>query len=219
MQRIATLSRVAQIGIAGLTLALAAPGPAEAADPPGATKREERDTALEAFKAGHEAVIKLARRHASTGKLQAKVDGLLDYDWIAKTALGGADKYAETCGSQCAEFESLLKQLIRENYLRLVRKADKHDVEYVDQVRNRLGNAFKVKTKVKVDRNGRTQTVVIAYVMRQVGGLWQVQDIITDDVSLARTYKYEFNRIMRRGGIDSVIETLQSKLTELAAKK
>ena len=171
-------------------------------------------SAIEAFKAQHEAVVKLVKDNASDAKLQAAVDGLLDYDWIAQAALGGPSNYAGVCQSRCDEFEALLTQLIRENYLRMIRKAEKHPVDYVGQVAGKDG-VYKVTTRIKVDKNGREQVVTVEYVMHQIGGTWQVRDIITDDVSLAKTYRYEFNKIAKSNGIDGIIRKLEDKLAKL----
>ncbi|NVB41787.1 ABC transporter substrate-binding protein [Pseudenhygromyxa sp. WMMC2535] len=177
---------------------------------------QAEDSAIEAFKAKHETVVKLVKERASDDKIQAKVDGLLDYDWLAKAALGGPDNFSKVCGERCDEFEELLTKLIRENYLRMIRKAEKHPVEYVGQVAGRNG-LYKVTTRVKIQKNGREQTVTVDYVMHKVDGTWHVRDIITDDVSLARTYQYEFNKIAKAEGIGGIISKLEEKLAKLGA--
>ena len=48
-------------------------------------------------------------------------------------------------------------------------------------------------------------------------GKWQVRDIITDEVSLAKTYRYEFNKIAKGEGIDGIISKLEDKLQKLDA--
>lgn len=170
-------------------------------------------SAIEAFKSQHEAVVDLVKQSASDKDLQAKVDKLLDYDWIAKAALGGPDNYEEVCQTRCSEFDALLTQLIRENYLRMVRKAGNHPIEYVGQTVGKSG--VKVTTRIKIDKNGREQVVTVDYVMHQIDGRWQVRDIITDDISLAKNYRYEFNKIAKSQGIDGIIRKLKDKLAEL----
>lgn len=171
--------------------------------------------AIEAFKAKHEAVIALVKQGAGDDKLQAKVDGLLDYDYLAKAALGGPNNYSEVCQTRCDEFDALLTRLIRENYLRMIHKAEKHPVEYVGQVAGK-NDVYKVTTRVKIDKNGREQVVTVEYVMHKRGdGSWQVRDIITDDVSLAKTYRYEFNKIAKAQGIEGILRKLEDKLGKL----
>ena len=118
------------------------------------------------------------------------------------------------CGSRCDEFEDLLTKLIRQNYLRMIRKAEKHPVEYVGQVAGK-NDVYKVTTRVKIDKNGREQVVTVDYVMHKINGNWQVRDIITDDVSLSKTYRYEFNKIAKSEGIDGIIRKLGDKLASL----
>jgi phospholipid transport system substrate-binding protein len=174
--------------------------------------------AVGAFKTKHEAVVTLVKQTADDAKLQKELDSLLDYDWLAEQSLGGSENFAKVCGDRCDEFEKLLGELIRENYLRMVRKAEKHPVEYVGQVEGKNG-LYKVTTKIKVDKNGREQTVVVEYVMHQGSdGNWQVRDIITDEVSLAKTYRYEFNKIAKAEGIDGIIRKLEDKLAKLDAE-
>lgn len=193
--------------IAALSLSLALLLPAVAIAEGGAG-------AIDAFKQSHGDVTTLVDSGADTSKIQAMVDGLLDYDWIAKAALGGPSRYAEACGERCDEFKALLTELIRENYLKRIKAKDRGTVEYLgEDVREK---ATKVDTRVTfVDKEGKTQVVEIDYVMHKVDGKWQVRDIITEGVSLAKNYKYEINRLHVEGGMDKVITTLQKKLEEV----
>lgn len=175
---------------------------------------QAEESAIEAFKAKHEVVVELVKKRATDEALQTKVDGLLDYGWLAQAALGGPDNYQTVCQTRCAEFDALLTKLIRENYLRMIRKAESHPVEYVGQTAGKSG-IYKVTTRVKISKNGREQTVTVEYVMHQIDGQWQVRDIITDDISLAKTYRYEFNQIAKSQGIDGIIRKLEDKLQNL----
>ncbi len=121
--------------ISCLALPAATLGPAEA----DAAGPQAADGAMEAFKAKHERVIKKVKKRASTASLQKELDTLLDYGWIARAALGGKAKYDQSCAPRCDEFEKLLTRLIRENYLRLIRKAEDHPVEYVNEIKGRKG--------------------------------------------------------------------------------
>jgi phospholipid transport system substrate-binding protein len=147
--------------------------------------------------------------------IQKEVDGLLNYAWIAKTALGGTKGRADKkCEPRCAEFETALGNLIRQNYLKRLHDADQGNVQYVGE--EKRARASKVTTKVKFKRDGVDQEIEVAYVMRAENGKWQVVDIITDGVSLVKNYKYEFNQILRDEGIDGLIKRLQTKLDDLA---
>jgi ABC-type transporter MlaC component len=171
--------------------------------------------AIDAFKQSHQEVTALVDAGADASKIQLMVDGMLDYDFLTKAALGGPKRYAEACGDRCDEFKALLTKLIRENYLKRIKAKNRGTVEYQgEEVREK---ATKVDTKVTfVDKDGKTQVVEIDYVMHKVDGKWQVRDIITEGVSLAKNYKYEINRLYVEGGMDKVITTLQKKLDEVS---
>lgn len=195
-----------------LALALfGAAGTAQAADNPA--------SALEAFKSSHQSVVGLVHDKAGSDKIEAEVDALLDYEWIAHAALGGERRYAKKCEPRCPEYEALLAELIRENYLKRIRQADSGTVEYLgEEVRK---DKAKVDTRVTFEKDGETQTLEISYVMHWIpaddgSGHWVARNIITDGVSLAKTYRYEFGKILRDEGIDGLISRLQTKLADIA---
>jgi phospholipid transport system substrate-binding protein len=176
--------------------------------------RRPRKEAMATFKEKHGQVIRLVKAKASSKRIEQRVDQLLDYEWLAQSALGGPKRFKKRCEPRCDEFKALLTRLIRENYLKRIRLSDRGDVEYVGE--DRRPRASKVTTRVSFEKNGRRQVIEVAYVMHRVEGAWQVRDIITDGVSLARNYKYEFNKVLRDGGIDELMRRLQAKLDTLA---
>jgi phospholipid transport system substrate-binding protein len=194
---------------------LAAETADEAAAPAEAAEAEPKTSALDTFKKAHETVLLYQRSGVKEDVIQKEVDALLNYKWIAKTALGGTKKGAERkCEPRCDEFEMLLGNLIRQNYLRRLRDADKGTVEYLGE--DKRARASKVTTRVKFNKDGVDQQVEVAYIMRAENGKWQVVDIVTDGVSLVKNYKFEFGQIMRDEGIDGLLKRLQTKLDDLA---
>lgn len=194
--------------------ALLADADADAAAAP-ANAGEPDQTAMETFQKAHETVLLYVRSKVKDDVIQKEVDDLLDYAWIAKAALGGKNRAEKRCEPRCAEFETLLARLIRENYLKRIAQADTGKVEYVGE--EKRAKASKVTTRVTYTKDGTEQKVEVAYVMRHDNGRWQVVDIITDGVSLAKNYRYEFNKILRdEGGIDGLIKRLETKLADLA---
>lgn len=172
--------------------------------------------ALDTFKAGHARVVDLVKKGAASAAIERQVDGLLDYGALAQESLGGPARYAERCGARCAEFEALLGRLIRENYLRRLRSDRAHAVDYLGEEQRARGT--RVMTAVSYNKDGKDERVAVDYVMHEVDGRWQVRDIVTDGVSLARNYKYEFNQILKQDGIDGLIARLEGKLALLARK-
>ena len=172
--------------------------------------------ALETFQTRHSKVIQLIQERASNDKIQAEVDRLLDYRSLVETSLGGAIRYPGRCEPRCAEFEELLARLIRENYLKRIKTDKKYELAYVGEDKRPL--TTRVTTQIKHTKNGKEEVVEVVYVMHKVGDDWKVEDIVTEGVSLAKNYKFEFNKILKDQGIDELIRRLENKLTELAKK-
>lgn len=188
--------------VVAVTLALLAPSAASAAG------------AQETLRTRHARVVEQVKQRVDDAALQREVDGLLDYHALAQDSLGGPARYAEQCGSRCADFEAALTRLIRDNYLRRLRTEREHTVEHVgEEVRAR---GVLVKTLVSFTKEGKVETLAVDYLMHEVEGRWLVRDIITDGVSLARNYKYEFGQILKKDGIDGLIARLEAKNAELA---
>lgn len=175
-------------------------------------------SASETFKAQHAKVVELVKQRAEPETLAKEVDALLDYRALAEASLGGPARYAGKCEPRCAEFEVLLARLIRENYLKRIRTDKKYDLTVVSE-ETKVSGDIHVVTNISLSRDGKPEVVEVVYVMHAVGETFKVQDIITDGVSLAKNYKFEFNKIIREQGIDELIARLESKLVELAAKK
>ena len=190
---------------AGLCLLITAGFAFEASAAPSAT-------ATETFRSHHTQVSELTRTRAKTEKIEAAVDGLLDYHALAVDSLGGAKRFSDRCAQRCDEFEALLARLIRENYMRRVRTDKDHKVTYVGE--ETRGSSVRVKTHVEYEKDGRPVVVEVTYVMHEVDNRWLVRDIITDGVSLARNYKYEFNQLIKKDGIDGLVARLETKLGE-----
>ncbi|MBC8070535.1 MAG: ABC transporter substrate-binding protein [Deltaproteobacteria bacterium] len=171
-------------------------------------------SALEEFKKRHETVLLLVKTKVADAAIQAEVDRLLDYKWIAAAALGGKGRSDKRCDPRCAEYEDLLSRLIRQNYLKRITQAETGKVEYLGE--ERRAKASKVTTRVTFTKDGVDQKVEVAYIMHIVDGQWFVRDIITDGVSLSKNYRYEFNKIMRDEKIDGLIARLETKLADLA---
>lgn len=53
--------------------------------------------------------------------------------------------------------------------------------------------------------------IPIDYSMEKVGAEWKVYDVVIDGASLVTTYRGTFNDQIQRGGIDSLVKTLQDR--------
>lgn len=196
----------------------------KAVAPSAPSKKDIGAQALKTFQSRHKTVMALVAKKAKDADLFAQVDALLNYQALAHAALGaGSSGYAGVCKSKCGAFEAALTELIRSNYLRFIRKAKDGQVEYTGVQVGKKGNAVKIATKVTPGKGkSRTKEVQVSYVLKKSGDHWKVVDIITEGVSLRKTYRYEFQKIMERpgtqGGIDAVVAKIKLKLAELSKK-
>jgi len=224
MRKILTTLTLASLAFGVPAAASAAPADPSAEAPvaaaPAAVPAAPTSTALETFRESEQKVNALADGGADTKTLESAVDALLDYEWLSTAALGGSKKYAKRCGDRCTEFNDLLSKLIRRNYLKRISARDEGEVVIVDQqIKVRKGREVaKVNTIVVFNgprEEGQPTTVDVSYVMHAVNGHWQVRDIRTDGLSLAKVWQHDFVELHKEGGIDLVISSLESKLVEL----
>ena len=200
--------------LACLGLFVASISPAEAGESAEPSETAPEMSASETFRSQHAVVTELTRARADRTKIEAAVDVLLDYHSLTVQALGGAKRSADRCADRCEELEHLLARLIRDNYMRRVRTDRDHTVRFLGE--ETRGKSVRVKTEVEYSKEGRPVIVEVTYVMHASAGRWQVRDIITDGVSLARNYKYEFHKILNKDGIDGLIARIESKVSLVA---
>jgi len=60
--------------------------------------------------------------------------------------------------------------------------------------------------------------VAVDYSMEKTGNGWKVYDVAIEGVSLVQNYRSTFNGEIKRGGIDGLIQALDDKNRQLAAK-
>lgn len=194
-----------------LVVALTA-APAQAADAP---------TATETLQTSYGTIVKMVDEGVDNQALQTEVDAFLDYKWIARSSLGGAKNYKKKCGERCDEFEALLTRLIRRNYTRRVEGLNKGTVEYLREEVRKQGTKAKVDTRITfTNKEGAHQEMKISYIMHLTdAGTWVCHNIFTDGVNMSKTYKTEFRKIYKKGGIDALIAQLETKLADVDADK
>lgn len=135
---------------------------------------------------------------------------LLDYTELCKRALGEHwDKMAE---KQRTEFVATLKELIERNYVKQLRTNLDYDVNYGEESIN--GQEAKVVTTIKLRTKGKLTDAQIEYRMISGAAGWKVYDVITDELSLVRNYRSQFQRIIAGQGYDGLITKMKTKLTE-----
>jgi phospholipid transport system substrate-binding protein len=143
--------------------------------------------------------------------IKALAGGLLDYDELGKRAM--AQHWAKLTPAQQKEFVATLRELIERNYVKQLRSNLDYQVAYKGEQLE--GEEATVTTTVKVKTAGKNTDAEIVYKMRKLAdGTWRVWDVITDEVSLVRNYRTQFNKIITEKSYDELIKKMKSKLNE-----
>jgi phospholipid transport system substrate-binding protein len=176
-------------------------------------------TPLSTLKAKNGEVDKLLRNKVEKGtpaeqkqkdEIKQLAATLLDYDELAKRALAG--HWEKLTSPQQKEFVSTLRELIERNYVKQLRSNLDYQVQYKGEQVD--GEEAVVTTIVKVKSAGKNTDAEIVYKMRKAGSEWRVWDVVTDEVSLVRNYKTQFNKIITEQSYDALIKKMKSKLAE-----
>ncbi len=164
-------------------------------------------------------VDKLLREHPAKGsaaetkqkdQIKQLAATLLDYDELAKRAL--AAHWDELKPAQRTEFVATLRELIERNYTKQLRNNLDYQVQYKGEEVD--GDSAVVTTTVKVKTQGKSSDAEIVYKLRKTPDGWRVWDIITDESSLVRNYKSEFNKIITEQSYEALLKKMKSKLAE-----
>lgn len=148
-------------------------------------------------------------------KIRERASELLEYTELCKRALGEHwDKMPE---KQRSEFVETLRELMERNYIKQLRTNLEYEVKYDQE--GITGAEAKVMTSLKLATKGKSTTAVIEYRLVQKDSQWRVYDVITDELSLVRNYRSQFQRIIASSGYDGLLSKMKSKLTEEREKE
>jgi phospholipid transport system substrate-binding protein len=143
-------------------------------------------------------------------EIKALAGGLLDYEELAKKSL--AAHWDKLTAAQRTEFVTTLRELIERNYVKQLRNNIDYQVLYKSEEVD--GDQATVGTVVKVKTAGKATDAEIVYKMRKATDGWRVWDVITDEVSLVRNYRQQFNKIITEKSYDELIKKMKNKLAE-----
>ncbi len=135
---------------------------------------------------------------------------LLDYDELAQKSL--AAHWEKLTSPQRSEFVTTLKELIERNYVKQLRTNLDYQVQYKNEENE--GDQATVATIVKVRSAGKNTDAEIIYKMKKASDGWRVWDVITDEISLVKNYRTQFNKIITEQSYDALIKKMKSKLKD-----
>jgi phospholipid transport system substrate-binding protein len=181
-------------------------GPAAAQPPQGPTEQLSNDI---------DAIVSILRTRGLEAEEKAdRITVLVKrrFDFEAMSRLVLAVNWRRASEEQKARFSELFADLLEANYRGRMEDyiseySDEH-VEYGSET-IRDGRAL-VETLLVTD----TREFPISYKMLQKEGEWLIYDVEIEGVSLVRNFRSTYDEIVRREGIDRLLERMEEKIRE-----
>jgi phospholipid transport system substrate-binding protein len=134
-------------------------------------------------------------------------DQLFAYREVSRTAL--ARHWEELSSSQQETFVGTLRELIGANYEKALRRSlTDWQISYGKEV------VIDDEAAVEATARSRSRQEPMTFRMKRIGGSWMIVDIITDDVSMVKTYRVQFDKLIRTRGFDGTLEKMKMKRDE-----
>ena len=145
---------------------------------------------------------------AAKTELKSIINGFIDYHELAERAL--ALHWSEITKQQQDEFVSTLRELIEKNYVKRLRTNLEYAVTY--KTESITGGQASVATVVKVRTAGKSTDTSIDYALKKNGDKWMVFDVVTDEVSMVKNYKQQFNKIITNESFAGLMKKMRKSI-------
>ena len=134
---------------------------------------------------------------------------LFDIRDLARRAL--VDHWDGMKPAERDEVVLLLQKLVEKNYVKSLRSRLKVQVDY--KVETPQGDTVLVRTVVRAEKKGRPVDIAVDYVLGRdaAGAALRVFDVVTDDVSMLKNYRSQFNRIIAKEGVAGLLARMRAK--------
>lgn len=140
-------------------------------------------------------------------RIDDAVSVAFDTNTIAQSAL--AANYRELNAEQRAEFEALFFRILKDTY---IDRLDAYTDESVEITGEEVdGNRGTVKSVVYTSNSD----IAVDYSLRQRPNGWFIYDIVVEDVSLLSSYRSTYRSIIRRSGIEGLLNDIRTQAAEL----
>ena len=175
----------------------------------------DQGPASEAIRTANTRVRELLSTHAQPGseasrkaasKITRELRDLFDIGDLAKRAL--VDHWQEMSAAQRTSLVDTLRLIVERNYIAQLRSNLNYDIVYQGEE----PQGGDVKTVIKAERSGRPVEIPVEYLLHAEAGGFRAYDVVTDDVSILKNYRSQFNRIIAKEGIDGLIRRMKAKL-------
>ena len=164
-----------------------------------------------AIKQGNTRFRELVTKKADAAQFSTEMRTLFDIRELVKRAV--VQHVNKMTAAELDDLVATLQTLVERNYVKQLRADLSYAIDYVGE--EPQGQDVLVKTQIKPGGpGGRKASVEADYVLHEEHGKWRVYDVITDDVSMLRNYRSQFNKIIEKEGISGLLARMHKKLAE-----
>ena len=147
-------------------------------------------------------------------EISKQLESFLDVDELGQRALAG--HWKDLNASQRKEYRKLLRELVEANYIKALRSNVSYEVRYLGE--EEKDGDRRVSTELRLQRNGRPETMSVDYALRRQGDSWRAFDLITDGVGLVENYRAQFNKIIAKEGVNGLLERMRKKKAQATSR-
>ena len=151
---------------------------------------------MDAGTLGVESSLDIIKAHASSR---------FDFIRITRTAVGKHWRKADD--AQRAALQDLFGALLEKTYAKTLAKFNGQELRFVDAT-EREANVYAVRFAVEHEGN----EFKIEYLTDDASGDWRIFDVKVEGVSLIGSYRSQFSQVIRKNGIDALVEMLRERV-------
>jgi len=146
---------------------------------------------------------------ANTDLRRSQIENILqtkfDFKEMSKRSIGIS--WNSMTESQKDRFSDVFSKLLCKSYINKMESITNDTIKVLDE-QSKSSKVSLVKTEV----NFENETTPIDYKLYTDNGIWRVYDVIIENIGLVSNYRKEYEGILRKDGIDSLISQLETKV-------
>lgn len=147
---------------------------------------------------------------AARPAIRSEIQRAFDDTAMAQSVL--STNWRQASKEQQDEFKQLLSQTIESTYIGRIRAYTNETVEYRSEEIN--DKRATVSTVIKAQGGD----IPLVYKLRQRNDGWFVYDVEIENVSMVSTYRETYRSVVRRSGMDGLLQQMRDKIAELEAQ-
>lgn len=160
--------------------------------------------ALKFAKSRQEAII------ASGWNSGLEIDKTLDYDVLIINSMGS--NWDSASESQKEEIKSSLKTIIRSSLQKRFKKIPSKKVKW-NGFEDQDYDLTIVKSAIEYTKP-ISESFEIDYLVRKTGSSYKIVDVVFDGVSTVNNYKHQFDKLIRKKGMDALVQKLKERAAQ-----